>query len=628
MRDAGERLRLTDQVVAHAIAGCVVLDPPAGIDSPRTPTTFTSQPILDAEATLLAANRDTGGPALPADRAELITAGPQRRPLPGAAPEPLLGPDQANAVVEIATSGRPLDVLVGPTGTGKTVTLAVLTRTWEATQGVGSVVGLAPSATAAAALADAVRLPCETTAKWLWETTGPGARTRAQACAELAARASTAEAAGDPQRARRARAAAAQLTGEQARWAWQQGQLVIVDEAAMAGTLELADLAEQAGRAGAKLLLVGDHHQLGPVGAGGGFGLLVRRGHGAALNGLWRFAHRWEANATRGLRRGDPTVLDSYAAHDRLHGGDHESMVGAAHDTWAADRDSGRDTLLVAVDNATVTTLNALARAARLKAGLVATRQNSRQLPTRDGGWVRNGDRWRVHRVHPDGALTLTGTGTDTNAGQVRLPAAYVAEHLQLGYAVTAHRAQGLTVDTCHVVATPAMTRRSLYVAMTRGRTANTAYVITTPEDLDHEPHLRPAGPPPSARDVLVQVLDRGGEEQSATELLQRRPLIANWQELGRGGPGRCRLDALDDETAVPQEKAGERGHHAHGEARLKDQPHRRVRQQPGPDRVEPGDWQHRDHDGTPGDEAIRPCAKQETNGGDQPDGVMDPRDG
>ena len=94
---------------------------------------------------------------------------------------------------------------------------------------------------------------------------------------------------------------------------------------------------------------------------------------------------------------------------------------------------------------------------------LVITRSNDRRLRTLRGGWVRNGDRWRVTHVGKDGSMTVQRVGVALG-GSVTLPAAYVAEHVDLGYAVTAHRAQGLTVDTSHVVVSGTTTRENLYV--------------------------------------------------------------------------------------------------------------------------------------------------------------------
>ncbi len=208
MRDAGERLRLTDQVVATAVTQCVALDPPGTSSAPTLArqgqgAVYTSPAILDAERALLAANHATDGPTMSAATAERIASGPSPQLRPTRTRHDLLAADQAAAVIEIATSGRRVDVLVGPAGAGKTVTLAVLRLAWESGHGLGSVMGLAPSAAAAGELAEALRLTCETTAKWLWETSGPGAQARAQAAAQLTERSAAAAAAGDGQEARR-----------------------------------------------------------------------------------------------------------------------------------------------------------------------------------------------------------------------------------------------------------------------------------------------------------------------------------------------------------------------------------------------------------------------------------------
>src|SRR5665647_3594298 len=97
--------------------------------------------------------------------------------------------DQRVAAEAIITSGRLLDVIVGPAGSGKTTTLAVLTGFWR--QGIGPVVGLAPSATAAHTLSESLGVTCETTAKWLYETTGDGAAARALRYADAVERETT-----------------------------------------------------------------------------------------------------------------------------------------------------------------------------------------------------------------------------------------------------------------------------------------------------------------------------------------------------------------------------------------------------------------------------------------------------
>jgi AAA domain len=174
---------------------------------------------------------------------------------------------------------------------------------------------------------------------------------------------------GDREAQHHAAAALRHPKEEQHRWRLLPGQLVIVDEAAMSGTIDLAQLTIQARQAGAKLLLVGDHRQLGSVAAGRVFELLVRDGHTATLEGLWRFQHRWEAHATRQPRDGDTACLETYQQHGRINGGGHDKMLDAAHGAWTADRAAGRNSLLVAADNATFIELNQRARASLVAAG-------------------------------------------------------------------------------------------------------------------------------------------------------------------------------------------------------------------------------------------------------------------
>jgi conjugative relaxase-like TrwC/TraI family protein len=549
LRSTEERVQLTDCVVAAAVAMCIPLDGSAPTQPVIAGAThgarYTSQEILDAEQALLAQNASADAPAVPDGTADAVATATV--PDSDSQRTRVLSPDQQWAVVDIATSRRPVDVLVGPAGTGKTLTLAALRRAWERRFGHGSVIGLAPSAAAAGELSAALGMRCETTAKWLWETAGPGAHDRATALVEQQRRFSAARANGDRAAQYHAATALRNLNDEQHRWRLLPGQLVIVDEAAMSGTIDLAHLAAQIRGVRAKLLLVGDHRQLGSVPAGGAFGLLARKGHTAILEGLWRFQHKWEAHATRQLRNGDPTCLEMYASHGRVNGGGYEAMLDAAHAAWAADRVTGRHSLLVAADNATVTELNQRVRTALVTTGqvsgngvelrdgttaavgdLVVTRENARRIHTTDGRWVRNGDTWQVTAVHPGGALAVREARAGTNRStrdQVLLDAHYVAEHVQLGYAVTAHRAQGATVDTSHVIVSPGMTREAFYVAMTRGRHANKTYVITEHTDLELEDHVQSSSKPSSIQKVLRQVLATEGGERSATEQLQQRTI-------------------------------------------------------------------------------------------------------
>jgi ATP-dependent exoDNAse (exonuclease V) alpha subunit len=327
------------------------------------------------------------------------------------------------------------------------------------------------------------------------------------------------------------------LRREAGRWSLTPGQLVIVDEASLADTRSLAAVVGQAEAAGAKVLLVGDHLQRGSVDAGGAFGMLARRGPTAELTPLRRFRHPWEARASLQLRRGQPAALDAYDAHGMFVGGPREQMLDAALGGYLAAGTAGRVAVLQAADNRAVRDLNAMAHADGVRSGAVleggvelhdglmagvgdrvVTRRNHRRLRTADG-YVRNGNLWDVVGVNGDGGLWVRpagGRGRASDGAIVLLPTAYVTEHVELGYATSTARMQGMTVDETHTVAAPGMGREDLYVAISRGRERNRVYVVTDERDDDCVPGA--AAPAASYREVLDGILATSHAEPTATE--------------------------------------------------------------------------------------------------------------
>ena len=364
-------------------------------------------------------------------------------------------------------------------------------------------IGLAPSAAAAEVLAADLVISTENTAKWAYEH-------------------------------------------DHGRWDLRAGQLVIVDEASLAGTMLLDQLTAHADAVGAKVLLAGDPAQLAAVDAGGAFGLLVRDRNASDQEGapelvdIRRFKNEWEKAASLRLRRGDTDVIDLYDEQRRIIGGDHDDMLDAAYRAWKNDVAAGRSSLLIAETSDTVTALNQRARADRVLAGQVAvegtalhdgtvagrgdmivTRENNRRLTT-GRSWVKNGDTWTVIETHEDGTLTVQRPGARGRRGRVILPADYVAQFVELGYAFTCHRAQGATVDTAYlVVHSSSMTREAFYVAMTRGRFSNVAYVATDEAHLEEHQHTPGYEDEVTVRTILYGVLQHQGAEKSAHETIE-----------------------------------------------------------------------------------------------------------
>jgi hypothetical protein len=456
---------------------------------PYASTVFSSESLLQAEDRLLARADKATAPTVSLATIEAITSKPDKK---GRS----LGADQAAALTAIAMSGRVVDVLVGPAGAGKTTAMNALRRAWEAEHGKGSVVGLAPSAVAAQVLAEDLGIATENTAKWLhtFHTTGT---------------------------------------------TFTKDQLVIVDEASLAGTFTLDQITAQAEAQGAKVLMVGDWAQLQSVDAGGSFGMLVSvRDDAPELTTVHRFIHSWEKKTSLDLRHGRTSAIDTLIKHQRIHGAEEEVSMDAAYTAWRTDQTAGKASILVAETQQSVTTLNQRARADRIIDGtvnperelplhdgtavcegdLVITRRNNRRLRS-GSSWVRNGDRWIVTHLRDDGSITIRPTHRRFG-GSIVLPAAYVAEHLDLGYAVTAHRAQGVTTDTSHVAVTATTTRENFYVAMTRGREANHAYVAIDRPDEDHSQANPGDNPDATVRSILFGALQHVGAELSAHQMI------------------------------------------------------------------------------------------------------------
>lgn len=498
---ANDRDTITQQIVDAAERVSLQLTPPelassppsfrrpdgSSVFRPKAATVFSSERVIAAEDRLLAASNDRSAPTVPLAWVEQAARTKNRD-------GHVLSPDQERAIAKIGVSARTLDVLVGPAGTGKTTTMSALRRAWEKHHGTGSVIGLAPSAAAADGLAGDLGISTENTAKWLHEH-------------------------------------------RHGNWNLTPGQLVIIDEASLAGTLALDTITTHATEAGAKVLLVGDWAQLAAVDAGGAFGMVVRdRDDAPELTDVRRFRNEWEKHASLGLRIGDTDVIDTYLDHDRITPGGYEDILEQAYQAWRSDQAEGKSSVLIAETLDTVSELNTRARTDRILAGdvaldgvrlhdgnetsrgdLVITRKNDRRLAL-GRGWVKNGDRWTVTQAHDDGSLTVRRAHSKWRT-TIALPAVYVSEHVELGYAITAHRAQGSTVDTAHaIVHSPEMTRESLYVAMTRGRESNRAYIATDEHHLEEHQHRDDLQM--TARSILYGILQQVGAEQSANETI------------------------------------------------------------------------------------------------------------
>jgi hypothetical protein len=398
---------------------------------------------------------------------------------------------QAALVRSMCTSGVRLQLAIAPAGAGKTTAMRTLARAWS--DSGGQVLGLAPSAAAAAQLRDATGAPAETLAKLTWSI----------------------------------------HHADLPDWAERIGRstLVIIDEAGMADTLSLDTAVTFVIGRGGSIRLVGDDQQLAAIGAGG---VLrdIEASHGALrLTELHRFTDPAEAAATLVLRDGRTEALGFYLDRRRVHVGNPTTTLDGVFNAWQADRNRGLDAIMLAPTLELVRSLNHSARGHRLAdttpgreveladgnrasvGDLVITRSNDRRLRITATDWVKNGDRWTILKLTRAGGLKVR----HVRKGRiVTLPADYVRAATGLGYATTVHTAQGVTADTMHGVVTGGESRQQLYTMLTRGRTANHVYVSVVG---DGDPHDVTSLHPSTATELLEQVLVRDATPRSATTL-------------------------------------------------------------------------------------------------------------
>ncbi|MHA7294398.1 MobF family relaxase [Arthrobacter sp. HLT1-21] len=488
---------------------------------------YTDTATLANEDVVMAARNDDGGPAVSAAVAMESLAGYQHHG------RLELHSDQRAAAAQVLLSGNRLDAVVGPAGTGKTTTLGAVKEAWEAEFGPGTVTGLAPAAASAEVLGRELAMATENVAKWLYESAGQGAGRRAAQFFDIERLLTVGATPGPP--SLRLVQSAALLSSEQDRWRFHPNQLIVVDEASMVSTLQLSALVQQARDAGSKVLLVGDPGQLDAIDAGGTLGWLDRQGKTVRLSTIWRFEQKWEQGASLKLRAGDFAAIADYDRHQRIKHGSYIDMVDEAYLSWQSDLQEGKSSILIAADNDTVNMLNERAQSDRVVQGsvdaehtvpvsdgsrvgagdTVIARQNHRSITDSSGNFIRNGTMLNVVRTgRRDGSLTAVRL--DTGA-EIALAREYVEASVELGYATTAHRSQGITVDTGHTVVTQGrLTRELMYVSMTRGRAENHAYVSEN-DPSDDEPMDDTAQE--SWRQVLGEVLAAEGAERTAHEV-------------------------------------------------------------------------------------------------------------
>jgi Ti-type conjugative transfer relaxase TraA len=349
----------------------------------------------------------------------------------------VLSGEQAEALAHI-TDGRDLGIVVGHAGTGKSAMLGVAREAWEAAG--YAVRGVALSGIAAENL-----------------ESGSGIVSRTIASMEHG--------------------------WEQGRDLLRSSDVLVIDEAGMVGTRQLEHVLSHAAEAGAKVVLVGDPQQLQAIEAGAAFRSIHERHGGAEIGEVRRQREDWQRDATRDLATGKVGhALEAYRANGMVHDTQtREQARGDLIDHWDRDRQAspGKSRIILTHTNDEVRALNESARERMRAAGdlgddvRLTVERGARNFASGDrlmflqnerGLGVKNGTLGTIEQVSTQSMTVQTDDGRSVRFDLKDY------NRIDHGYAATIHKAQGMTVDRAHVLATPGMDAHGSYVALSRHR--------------------------------------------------------------------------------------------------------------------------------------------------------------
>lgn len=417
---------------------------------------------------------------------------------------------QQRRAFEHVTGQGDLAVMVGIAGAGKSTMLESARRAWEAAG--YSVKGAALAGIAAENLGNASGITARTLASWerSWEK-------------------------------------GYELLGRR--------DVLVIDEAGLVGTRQLARVMESAEKAGAKVVLVGDPEQLQSIEAGAAFRGIATQAGMVELTEVWRQRLAWQKEATQQLAAGRTVeALEAYGRQGSIQTA--ATRDEARQALLAAWQQGGRDDpsasrLMLAYTRDDALQLNRKARELRRAAGELAngeaieTERGVREFAAGDRLYflrnerslgVKNGSLGTVEKIH-NGLLQVRLDGPESR--RVVVDAKRYA-HLEYGYAATVHKTQGTSVDRTYVLATPHFDRHTAYVALSRHRDNVTVFYGQD----DFSPQWSRA----SAQDNFMATLSRAREKDLAHDYLDRD--LAN--EIGHLVPPSERASEKSATPAMP----------------------------------------------------------------------------
>ncbi len=343
-----------------------------------------------------------------------------------------------------------------------------------------------------------------------------------------------------------------------------RGDVLVIDEAGMVSSQQMARVLKVVEGAAAKVVLVGDAMQLQPIQAGAAFRAITERIGFAELSGVRRQREQWSRDASRLFARGDVEPgLDAYAQHGHLVEAEtREEVIGQLVSDWTDTRRQlldqsttlgkparlrGDELLVLAHTNQDVKRLNEALRAIMVGEGglrdcrAFQTERGAREFAIGDriiflenarfvepraehlgAQYVKNGMLGTVVSTTDRRGRTVLSVRLDKGRDVVFSESSY--RNVDHGYAATIHKSQGATVDRTFVLATGMMDQHLTYVSMTRHRDRADLYVAK--EDFEAQPEWGRKPRASHAAGVTGELVEEGTAKFRAEKDIEESPYV------------------------------------------------------------------------------------------------------
>jgi hypothetical protein len=343
-----------------------------------------------------------------------------------------------------------------------------------------------------------------------------------------------------------------------------RGDVLVIDEAGMVSSQQMARVLKVVEGAAAKVVLVGDAMQLQPIQAGAAFRAITERIGFAELSGVRRQREQWSRDASRLFARGDVEAgLDAYGQHGHLVEAEtREDVVGHLVSDWTDARRQlldqsttlgkparlrGDELLVLAHTNQDVKRLNEALRAIMVGEGglrdgrAFQTERGAREFAIGDriiflenarfvepraehlgAQYVKNGMLGTVVSTTDKRGRTVLSVRLDNDREVMFSEGSY--RNVDHGYAATIHKSQGATVDRTFVLATGMMDQHLTYVSMTRHRDRANLYVAK--EDFEAKPEWSRKPRASHAAGVTGELVEEGMAKFRAEKDVDESPYV------------------------------------------------------------------------------------------------------